>query len=55
MAACLFIGPATCQNVPQFLFNAPFRSIFWDVVHPTTEAHESLSEYMFQQLQSEYR
>ena len=55
MAACLFIGPATCQNVPQFLFNAPFQSIFWDVVHPTTEAHESLSEYMYQQLQSEYQ
>jgi phospholipase/lecithinase/hemolysin len=54
MAACLFINPATCRNVPSFLFNADFGSIFWDIVHPTTEAHRFLAEYIYDQLEKEY-
>jgi phospholipase/lecithinase/hemolysin len=54
MSACLFVDPATCIDMPSFVFNADFGFLFWDVVHPTTEAHRHLGEYMFQQLRSEY-
>jgi phospholipase/lecithinase/hemolysin len=55
MAACLFIDPALCLNAPKFLFNGRFNAIFWDVVHPTTEAHRYLAEYMHDQLAAEYQ
>jgi phospholipase/lecithinase/hemolysin len=54
-AACLFLNPASCVDMPAFLFNnlnLPF--IFWDVVHPTTLAHRFLGDYMFDLLEAEY-
>ena len=53
MAACLFINPAACADV-RFLFNADSGFLFWDVVHPTTEAHRYLADYMYAQLAAEY-
>jgi phospholipase/lecithinase/hemolysin len=54
MAACLFIDPALCRDAPDFLFNANFGFLFWDVVHPTTEAHLHLADEMYDQLAAEY-
>ena len=54
MAACLFFDPAGCPNV-QFLFNVEPGFVFWDVVHPTTEAHRYLGQYMYLQLAAEYQ
>jgi len=54
MSACLFLNPASCIDMPAFLFNGNFGFIFWDVVHPTTEAYRFLAEYMYDQLASEY-
>jgi len=54
-AACLFLNPASCVDMPAFLFNnlnLPF--IFWDIVHPTTLAHRYLGDYMFDLLEAEY-
>jgi phospholipase/lecithinase/hemolysin len=53
-SACLFLGPATCVDMPAFAFNANLGVLFWDVVHPTTEAHRHLGDYMFDQLAAEY-
>jgi phospholipase/lecithinase/hemolysin len=54
-AACLFINPVLCNDLPEILFIAPPPgSIFWDIVHPTTEAHQFLGKYMFDQLVKEY-
>ncbi len=53
-AACLFLNPASCVDMPAFLFNnlnVPF--LFWDIVHPTTLAHRFLGDYMFNLLQAE--
>ena len=54
LVACLFVNPATCSDAPAFLFNADFGFLFWDIVHPTTEAHRYLSDYMYQQLSAQY-
>ena len=54
MSACLFLNPASCIDMPAFLFNGDFGFLFWDVVHPTTEAHRFLADYMFDQLAAEY-
>lgn len=54
MSGCLFINPASCIDMPPIVFNASFGFLFWDVVHPTTEAHRYLGDYMYQQLASEY-
>jgi phospholipase/lecithinase/hemolysin len=53
MSNCL-AAPATCIDMPRFLFNNRFGHIFWDVVHPTTEAHDYLGDYMYDLLASEY-
>ena len=53
MSGCL-AAPATCTDMPPFVFNADFGFLFWDVVHPTTETHRHFGEYMFQQLAREY-
>jgi phospholipase/lecithinase/hemolysin len=49
MSACLFVEGTPCEDVPTFVPPVPF--LFWDVVHPTTEAHEALAEYIYDQLQ----
>jgi phospholipase/lecithinase/hemolysin len=48
MSACLFIDPATCLPAPTFDVGDQF--LFWDVVHPTTEAHRVLGEYVYQRV-----
>ena len=50
MSACLFVDPATCQDVPGGNFSTPGAFLFWDVVHPTTEAHERLADRLYDQL-----
>lgn len=51
VAACLFINPALCQDVSPNLFNRlDLGFLFWDVVHPTTEAHYRLADYLYEQL-----
>jgi phospholipase/lecithinase/hemolysin len=55
MSGCLFIDPNLCQDMPEWVFNnmnLPF--LFWDVVHPTTQAHHYLSDYLYQQLAASY-
>jgi phospholipase/lecithinase/hemolysin len=54
-AACLFINPALCQDVSPNLFNRlDLGFLFWDVVHPTTEAHHILADYLYEQLANSY-
>ncbi len=54
MEACLFIHPSACVDADPILFNGRFGSIFWDIVHPTTEAHHFLGDYMYRKLEAEY-
>ena len=54
LSVCLFVDPASCTDAPDFLFNADFGFLFWDVVHPTTEAHRFLGDYLYNDLASEY-
>jgi phospholipase/lecithinase/hemolysin len=49
MSLCLFIDPATCADVPTFETN--WRYLFWDAVHPTTDGHWLLGQYMYDLLQ----
>ena len=49
MSLCLFINPATCADVPTFETNSEY--LFWDVVHPTTDGHRLLGQYLFDTLQ----
>jgi phospholipase/lecithinase/hemolysin len=51
---CLFINPGLCEDVPTSLFNMDLNFLFWDVVHPTTEAHHRLADYIYQQLDASY-
>jgi len=53
MSACLFIDPATCRDVP-VPFNIDLNFLFWDIVHPTTEAHRALAGYVFSVLKDSY-
>ena len=52
-STCLFIAPALCTDVPPAVrlpdgtFATPFPLLFWDVVHPTTAAHQALSQYLY--------
>jgi phospholipase/lecithinase/hemolysin len=48
MAACLFIDPGTCADVPTFDVGDQF--LFWDIVHPTTAAYKVLGDYLYQAL-----
>jgi phospholipase/lecithinase/hemolysin len=48
MSACLFVNPALCKSVPTFDVHGAF--LFWDVVHPTTDAHKALADYLYLQL-----
>src|SRR5205814_1109354 len=45
MSACLYIDPATCLDAPTF--DVGPRFLFWDIVHPTTAAHQVLGEYLY--------
>jgi outer membrane lipase/esterase len=54
MAACLFIDPVTCTDMPDFTFHSTLPFLFWDVVHPTTEAYRFLGDYMYNLLDGEY-
>lgn len=51
---CLFIGPSVCPDVSTDLFKSDLGYMFWDVVHPTTEAHQMLGEYLYEQLENSY-
>ncbi len=53
--ACLFVSPGLCHDVDERLFNANLRFMFWDVVHPTTEAHRYLAEYLYDELGKSYK
>jgi phospholipase/lecithinase/hemolysin len=53
-AQCLFFDPAACYDVKPELFNSDLGFIFWDVVHPTTEAHRYLAQYLYQLLIGSY-
>jgi phospholipase/lecithinase/hemolysin len=56
MSACLFVNPALCTNVPPWslqpdgTFATPLPLLFWDIVHPTTDAHKALADYLYEQL-----
>ena len=50
MSACLFVNPAACQDVPGGRFDVGGAFLFWDVVHPTTDAHRALADYLYDQL-----
>jgi phospholipase/lecithinase/hemolysin len=52
MSACLFVDPGSCLDVPAspaapVVFNADLNFLFWDIVHPTTEGHRALAQYLF--------
>lgn len=53
MSACLFVNPALCTDVPAWsrqadgTFATPFPLLFWDIVHPTTDAHRALGDYLY--------
>lgn len=52
-SACLFLTPTTCPDVPGVLADGTFPRpalLFWDVVHPTTDAHQALAVVLFEQL-----
>jgi phospholipase/lecithinase/hemolysin len=50
MSACLFINPVSCKDVPGGNFGTPVPFLFWDIVHPTTEAHKALADYLYDEL-----
>jgi len=53
-AVCLFTDPNTCVDVDSRIFNTTLGFLFWDIVHPTTEAHHRLGDYIYQQLVDSY-
>ncbi|MGI8673006.1 MAG: hypothetical protein ACR2LU_10415, partial [Luteitalea sp.] len=59
MSACLFIDPAYCVDVPAHALgpNALIirevpaaKFLFWDILHPTTDAHRALGQYLYEEL-----
>jgi phospholipase/lecithinase/hemolysin len=51
-SACLFVDPTLCGDAPTSptfpqVFNAPLPFVFWDVVHPTSMAHQILAQYLY--------
>jgi phospholipase/lecithinase/hemolysin len=54
MAACLFIDPVLCRDIPG-PFNVDRNFLFWDVVHPTTQVHRTIAEYLYSLLQEPSR
>jgi phospholipase/lecithinase/hemolysin len=56
LSTCLFVNPASCSDAPPILFNnSSFGFIFWDVAHPTTEAHHLLGDYAYEELAKTYQ
>ena len=55
LSTCLFVNPASCSDAPRILFNSSLGFIFWDVAHPTTEAHHFLGDYAYEQLVNTYQ
>ena len=51
LAICLFVNPAMCTEVP---FNMTPGFLFWDVVHPTTEAYQYLAKHLLEELEASY-
>lgn len=50
-AVCLFVLPAACQDANFDVvgqLGQPF--VFWDVVHPTTDAHAVLGQFLYDEL-----
>jgi len=54
LSTCL-LNPVSCEDVPPMLFNSSFGFVFWDDVHPTTEAHHFLGDYAYEQLVNTYQ
>jgi phospholipase/lecithinase/hemolysin len=50
MSACLFVQPSACRDVPGGNFDPPGAFLFWDIAHPTTDAHRQLGDYLYDQL-----
>ena len=53
-AVCLFTDPSLCPDVAPDLFRSDLGYLFWDVVHPTTEVHRMLGDYLYEQLANSY-
>jgi phospholipase/lecithinase/hemolysin len=53
-SACLFIGSETCPDIPGPVFNADLGFVFWDILHPTTQAHRDMANYMMSKLAAYY-
>jgi phospholipase/lecithinase/hemolysin len=49
MSTCLFVDPATCTNVTLKL-KKDRSFLFWDILHPTTEAHQLLADFLYARL-----
>jgi phospholipase/lecithinase/hemolysin len=47
---CLFRNPTTCPDVNLIVPTAKQQPYFWDVLHPTTAAHDQLGKAMFDTL-----
>ena len=45
MSLCLFIDLTLCADVPTFDVGLSF--LFWDVVHPTTGAHQLIGDHLY--------
>ena len=54
-SACLFAAPWLCPDIPLDEFNVDNGFLFWDIVHPTTQAHRHLGQYLLEQLAESYR
>jgi phospholipase/lecithinase/hemolysin len=55
MSPCLFTDPRNCLDGPAEEFKSTKPYIFWDIVHPTTEAHRRLGAYIQNELDASYR
>ena len=51
---CLFIHPSLCPDLPDAVFNVDLGFLFWDIVHPTTQAHRHLGQYLLEALSASY-
>jgi outer membrane lipase/esterase len=47
-SVCLFTAPVTCPDVS---FDVDPKFVFWDALHPTTTAHNLLSQFLYDSLQ----
>jgi phospholipase/lecithinase/hemolysin len=49
-AVCLFVNPTLCPDVSALFNRLDLGFLFWDIVHPTTETHRILADYVFDRL-----